>query len=170
MSADNQQERLDALWIVGFVDGEGCFHISINRIPEMTLGWQVLPEFRIVQHEKDAAVLHKIKDYFGFGEVTINCSDHHGTRMNFRVRGLENLNKVVKFFKKYPLITSKRKNFEIFSEVIQIMNDKKHLTKEGLDSIAKLVSGMNKKPILSYLESSETIRQSNKELQDIVRP
>ena len=170
LSADNQQERLDALWIVGFVDGEGCFHVSINRIPEMTLGWQVLPEFRIVQHEKDEAVLHKIKDYFGFGEVKINCTDFHGTRKNFRVRGLENLNKIVEFFKKYPLRTSKRKNFEVFSEVIHMMNDKKHLTKQGLDAIARLVSGMNTKPALKYLESSETIRQSNKELQDIVRP
>ena len=162
LSADNQQERLDATWIVGFVDGEGCFHISINRIPGMRLGWQVLPEFRIVQHEKDVTVLHKIKNYFGFGEVTINCTDHHGTRMNFKVRGLENLNKIVKFFKKYQLRTSKKENFEIFSKVIQIMNDKKHLTKEGLDSIAKLISGMNKKPILSYLESSENIRQNLK--------
>ncbi len=43
MSADNQQERLNALWIVGFTDGEGCFHILINKIPEMSLDWQVLP-------------------------------------------------------------------------------------------------------------------------------
>ncbi len=159
-SADNQQERLDAMWIVGFADGEGCFHVSINRIPKMTLGWQVLPEFRIVQHEKDVSVLHKIKDYFGFGEVNINCKDHHGTRMNFRVRGLENLIKIVGFFEKHQLQTSKRKNFEIFSEIIQKMNNKKHLTKEGLDAIAKLVSGMNEKPVIKYLESSETIRQN----------
>jgi len=53
MVADNQQERLEAKWIVGFTDGEGCFHVSINKIPEMSLGWQVLPEFRIVQHLKN---------------------------------------------------------------------------------------------------------------------
>ena len=40
MSADNQQERLDGNWISGFVDGEGCFHVAINKIPKMTLGWQ----------------------------------------------------------------------------------------------------------------------------------
>jgi hypothetical protein len=28
MSADNQQERLDPMWIVGFVDGEGCFYVG----------------------------------------------------------------------------------------------------------------------------------------------
>ena len=37
--ADNQQERLSADWVVGFVDGEGCFFVGINRQPSMKLGW-----------------------------------------------------------------------------------------------------------------------------------
>jgi len=156
MITDNQQERLDSKWIVGFTDGEGCFHISINRIPEMRLGWQVLPEFRIVQHEKDELLLYKIKDYFGFGEIKINRKDFHGTRKEFRVRGLENLNQIVGFFKQNPLMTSKRKDFKVFSEVIDLMNNKEHLNKEGLNRIAKLISEMNRKPKLKYLESSET--------------
>jgi hypothetical protein len=158
MTAENQQERLDASWIVGFTDGEGCFHISINKIPEMSLGWQVLPEFRIVQHEKDEMLLHKIRDYFDFGSVTINRTDFHGTRKEFRVRGLNNLNKIVDFFNKNQLQTSKRKDFKIFSEVIKLMNNQEHLTREGLDKIAKLISEMNRKPQLKYLESSETER------------
>ncbi|KKL92851.1 hypothetical protein LCGC14_1880600, partial [marine sediment metagenome] len=113
-----------------------------------------------VQHEKDELVLHKIKDYFGFGDVKINRKDHHGTRKEFRVRGLENLNKLIEFFKKYSLNTSKEKDFKIFSEIIQLMNNKEHLTKEGLDTIAKLISEMNRKPKPKYLESSETIRQT----------
>tara|TARA_Y100000034_G_C6743623_1_gene330135 strand:- start:139 stop:621 length:483 start_codon:yes stop_codon:yes gene_type:complete len=160
MAADNQQERLDALWIVGFTDGEGCFHISINKLTGMSLGWQVLPEFRIVQHEKDEAVLYKLKEYFSFGDVKINNTDENAARKGFRVRGLENLKKIVEFFKKNPLKTTKKKNFEIFAEVIQMMDNKKHLTKEGLDNIAKLVSEMNRKPKLKYLESSETICQT----------
>ena len=158
MSADNQQERLDASWIAGFTDGEGCFHISINQIPKMSLGWQVLPEFRIVQHEKDEKVLYQIKNYFGFGDVKINRTDHHGTRKEFRVRGLENLNKLIEFFNKFSLKTSKQNDFMFFSKVIQLMNNKEHLTKQGLDKIAKLISKMNRKPKLKYLESSETIR------------
>tara|TARA_Y100000310_G_C20310607_1_gene636059 strand:- start:36 stop:518 length:483 start_codon:yes stop_codon:yes gene_type:complete len=160
MTADNQQERLDALWIVGFTDGEGCFHISINKLTGMSLGWQVLPEFRIVQHEKDEAVLYKLKEYFSFGDVKINNTDENAARKGFRVRGLENLKKIVEFFKKNPLKTTKKKNFEIFAEVIQMMDNKEHLTKEGLDNIAKLVSEMNRKPKLKYLESSETICQT----------
>ncbi len=158
MDAGNQQERLDASWIVGFTDGEGCFHISLNKLPGMTLGWQVLPEFRVVQHKKDQKVLDNLQKYFGFGSVEINRTDFHGTRKEFRVRGLENLNKIVSFFKLNKLQTSKRKDFEIFSEVIDLMNKKEHLSKSGLDKIANLIKEMNRKPRLKYLESSETIR------------
>ena len=83
--ADNQQERLDARWIVGFVDGEGCFHVGINRLQKMTLGWQVLPEFRVVQHQREEEILQKLKRFFGFGSININ----HGDRKEFRVRGLD---------------------------------------------------------------------------------
>ena len=153
--ADNQQERLDVKWIVGFVDGEGCFHVSINKSPKMTLGWQVLPEFRVVQHKRDEAVLDKLKTFFGFGNIVVN----HGDRKEFRVRGLENLNKIIQFFKENPLKTSKQKNFELFSEIICLMNKEQHLTREGLENIANLASQMNKK-IIRHLESSETIRRT----------
>ena len=144
MSADNQQERLDADWIVGFVDGEGSFHVAINKIPKMTLGFQVLPEFRVVQHERDEKILQKLKGYFGFGEITVNRKDRHGIRKEFRVRGLENLNRLLKFFQDNPLKTSKYRNFKIFAEIIEAMNNKEHLTKEGLRKIAELASMMNR--------------------------
>lgn len=153
--ADNQQERPDPKWLSGFVDGEGCFHVSINRIPKMTLGWQVLPEFRVVQHERDESVLQKLREYFGFGSVEIN----HGDRMEYRVRGLDNLNHLVRFFREFPLQTSKQKNFEIFAEIIALMNSGQHLNMEGLKKIANLASGMNRK-VIRNLESSETICQS----------
>jgi len=46
--ADNQQETADPLnvldpnWVVGFVDGEGCFCVSVHRSPMMSRhgGWQ----------------------------------------------------------------------------------------------------------------------------------
>ena len=157
MSADNQQERLDSSWIVGFIDGEGCFHVAINRLPKMTLGWQVLPEFRVVQHQRDEVVLQKLKLFFGFGNVTTN----HGDRKEFRVRGLENLNRLIKFFDKNPLRTSKQKNFEIFSEIILLMNNKEHLNECGIYKIAKLSLKMNRQIKAKYLESSETICQTS---------
>jgi len=79
--------KLDAQWVTGFVDGEGCFYVGINPHQEMTAGFQVLPEFTVVQHERDAQLLHALKDFFGCGVVRTN----HGDRMAFRVRGKEHL-------------------------------------------------------------------------------
>ena len=164
MSADNQQERLDAQWIVGFVDGEGCFHVAISKLSGMTLGYQVLLEFRVVQHQRDEAVLLKLKNFFGFGSVVRN----HGDRKEFRVRGLENLNKIVEFFRENPLQTIKQANFELFCEVIEMMKKKQHLTKEGLHKIAEIASQMNRQ-IVRNLESSETVCQTFKKNEDTVR-
>lgn len=155
--ADNQQERLDNSWIVGFVDGEGCFHVAINKLPKMTLGYQVLPEFRVVQHVRDIQVLRKIKDTLGVGVVRRN----NGDRFELRVRGLEELNRIVKFFEMYPLMTQKRKSFDLFKEIILLMNKKKHLSHSGLHKIAKKASQMNRQIKSSYPESSETIRQNS---------
>ena len=155
-SADYQQERLDPNWIVGFVDGEGCFYVGINQ-HNRTFKWQLLPEFRIVRHQRDEQILHKVKHYFGFGSVTVN----HGDRKEFRVRGLENLNKIVDFFNKYKLQTqSKQKSFEIFSEIIEMVNNGEHLSESGKEEIAVMVSNVNRKIIPRYLKSSETIRQN----------
>ena len=137
---DNQQERLDADWVVGFVDGEGCFFVGINRQPSMKIGWQVLPEFRVVQHERDVTVLKQLQEFFGSGQVTVN----HGDRKELRIRGLQQLSEVVRFFKQHPLRTVKRSSFDCFAEVIDLMQQGNHLTEEGLARIRQIISRMNR--------------------------
>ena len=138
--ADNQQERLSADWVVGFVDGEGCFFVGINRQPSMKIGWQVLPEFRVVQHQKDVAILERLREFFGYGQITTN----HGDRKELRIRGLRQLLGVVAFFKMHPLRTVKRSSFDCFAEVIGMMEHGDHLTEKGLERIRQLASRMNR--------------------------
>ena len=152
MDSDNQQERLDVNWVVGFVDGEGCFYVGINH-PRGYI--QVLPEFRIVQHKKDVRILHKLRNFFGFGSVTKN----HGDGMELRVRGLANLNNLVAFFRVNRLETIKRNSFEKFATIISLMNERKHLTSEGVQTICNLAGQMNRQQ-KRRLESSETVRQT----------
>ena len=156
--ADNQQERLDMGWIVGFVDGEGCFYVGINRDPRKDDRWNVLPEFRVVQHESDEQILQRIKKFFRFGNITVN----HGDRKEWRVRGLQDLNKLIKFFSMNPLKTKKQKSFLIFKEIVEMMNKKQHLKKFGLRKIANLSSRMNRQVKPKYLKSSETLRPTLK--------
>ena len=114
--------------------------MALNKLENMTLGWQVLPEFRVVQHQRDEVVLHQIRSFFGFGKVTKN----HGDRKEFRVRGSKNLNQLVAFFRCNKLRTpSKQVAFETFSKIVEIMDKGNHLTTEGLHEIAVLASKMN---------------------------
>jgi len=134
--------ELDAQWIVGFVDGEGCFHVGINPHPEMSAGVQVLPEFTVVQHERDVQVLHALKSYFGCGVVRKN----NGDRMAYRVRGHEHLSKnIIPFFEKHPLKSRKRVDFIKFREIVILMGRGEHLTSEGVERIRAITEEMNRK-------------------------
>ena len=63
LGADNQQERLRTVgWIVGFVDGEGCFSVTIQKATTAT-GWQVFPEFVVTQSGKSLQALHDLKEF-----------------------------------------------------------------------------------------------------------
>lgn len=133
--------ELDAQWIVGFVDGEGCFHVSINQHNEMSQGFQVLPEFTVVQHERDIQVLYALKAYFGCGVVRKN----HDDRMAYRVRGLNHLiERIVPFFEKHSLKTKKRVDFLKFRQVILKMQKQDHLTPEGIEEIREIKEQMNR--------------------------
>lgn len=133
--------KLDAQWIVGFVDGEGCFHVGINPHKEMTTGYQVLPEFTVVQHKQDVKILHALKDYFGCGVVRSN----HGDRMAYRVRGIKHLaERILPFFMEHPLKTIKNVEFKKFRRILLEMEKGHHLTKEGVEEIRRLASQMNR--------------------------
>ncbi len=133
--------KLDAQWITGFVDGEGCFYIGINKHPEMTAGHQVLPEFTVVQHERDVQILYAFKEHFGCGVVRKN----HGDRMAYRVRSIEHLlERIVPFFVKHPLKSKKRADFEKFRRVLLMMEAGDHLKPEGVEEIRRIAAQMNR--------------------------
>ena len=136
---------LDAQWIVGFVDGEGCFQVEINSHPEMTTGFQVLPEFTVVQHERDVQVLHALKSFFGCGVVRKS----NGDRMAYRVRGHEHLSKnIVSFFEKHSLKTRKQVDFLKFRDIVNLMNRGEYLTRDGVDRIRSIAEQMNRKGLM----------------------
>ena len=133
--------KLDAQWITGFVDGEGCFHVGVNANESMTAGFQVFPEFTVVQHKRDVQVLHALKSHFGCGVVRVN----HGDRLAYRVRSKEHLlERIVPFFMKHPLKTRKNTDFRKFRKVLLLMDKGVHLTGEGVESIRRIASQMNR--------------------------
>jgi hypothetical protein len=133
-------QKLEAQWVVGFVDGEGCFFVGIDPHPEMSSGFQVLPEFTVVQHERDIQLLHALKQFFGCGVVRRN----HAERMAYRVRSLDHLNeKIMPFFEKHSLKSKKKVDFMKFRRILQLMKNGEHLSAEGIEKIRAIAAAMN---------------------------
>src|ERR1044072_4428009 len=88
-SAGNQQERLIKLgWVIGFVDGEGCFSIGFVRQPDRKNRkgyrnrYQVSHDFAVVPGARSGHVLHALRGFFGVGSVYMNTRhDNHRENM-----------------------------------------------------------------------------------------
>ncbi len=161
-SAGNQQGRQKLIgWVVGFIDGEGCFSVSINKNSTTSSGWQIFPELVVTQGEKSLSSLKELQRFFGCGKIFVNrrYDNHKEDIYRFCIRCIDDLqNKVIPFFQKNPLRTSKKEDFQRFTTIVQLMVDKKHLTVKGMKKIAKIVQGMNRKKPSRFLLPSETIR------------
>ena len=168
--ADNQQETerkltLDPQYVCGFVDGEGCFSVSIHRNAGAPWGWQLMPVFHAYQHAKGRAVLEALQDTFGCGYVRSKGAG--SDILSFQVQARSQLiSSVLPFFEHYPLHI-KQRDFESFATIVRSLEAKQHCSRAGFERVVRLAYGMNmlgkqrKRSIEEILGgSSETIRQA----------
>lgn len=154
-------------YLLGFVDGEGCFCISIKNQKSAKARWVLDPIFHVTQHIKNKDILYHLQSILECG-VVIKKYGQEDT-MQFTVQSRKELiSKVIPFFKKYKLIV-KRKNFEIFSEVVEGLEEHQHGDIKSFKRLLKKVFTMNGEgkyrrykleDIMKSLGSSETIRQT----------
>ena len=161
--AVNQQERPGAEeWAVGFVDGEGCFSISVVCNTTCRSGWQVQHEFAVTQAASSRSALEYLVEVFGCGRVVENprWDNHRESLRRFSVkRRADVVARIVPFFEVHPLRTAKQLDFEKFVDVLRIMQAGEHLTESGLRRIPRITEQMNRRQRSRFLESSEAIRQ-----------
>ncbi len=159
--------ELDPMWVAGFVDGEGCFCVSIHRNPRFarrTGGWQLHPVFQVYQHCRHRAVLEGLIEFFGCGRIRPK-----GPRSSVVTYGVDSLNDletaIVPFFERHRLVV-KACDFSLFAEIVQSLRQKEHYTKSGFERLVRLAYGMNAdgkqraRSLEEILGSSETVRQA----------
>ena len=128
-------------YITGYVDGEGCFSVTFNRRPAMNTGWELRPSFSVSQNEDRRQVLDKIREYFGCGYIRRDYSDK---TVKFEIRDHKELmTKVIPHFQKYPFISAKQKDFNLFVRICGMVDARKHLTRNGFVEIVELAYQMN---------------------------
>ena len=126
-------------YITGFVDGEGCFSVSIFKDSRRLNGWQVKPIFSISLHKKDINLLEAIQRTFDVGKIY----KHGADSMQYRVSSLSNLRVIIEHFDKYPLITKKQADYLLFKEAVNLIRDKKHLSLTGLFKLVGIKATIN---------------------------
>ncbi|PIX88467.1 MAG: endonuclease [Candidatus Nealsonbacteria bacterium CG_4_10_14_3_um_filter_36_16] len=138
----NSLKRNIAEYISGYVDGEGCFSVSFSRRKKLLIGWETKPSFSVGQNYDRAEVIELLKKYFDCGSIRRDYSDK---TLKFEVRSITDLiQKIIPHFLKYPLLSGKRKDFELFVKICEMVQKRKHLRKEGLRKIIQLAYQMNK--------------------------
>jgi hypothetical protein len=172
--AGNQQERLIQLgWVIGFVDGEGCFSIGFVRQQDRAgrkgykTGYQVAHEFAVTQGAKSVSCLEELVNFFGVGSVIANKRyDNHKEHLyRYVVRRRKDLiETIIPFFAAHPMHSSKQRDFEQFVRCVELIHAGVHRTHVGLADIAEIAETMNRqKPRQDLIR---ILRDHTPEIQD----
>lgn len=145
-------------YILGFVEGEGCFSIAlsknIDRKPRLGK-WKckkknpclfiIKPTFRITNCEANIRILESIKDTLGFGAIYVQRrgNDRAQNAAHFYTRSFAECQKAKEFFKGLEFITTKGNDFQLWCKCLEIMEKGNHLKKEGLLEICRIRDQMN---------------------------
>ena len=128
-------------YLSGYADGEGCFCVSLSKSKRHKLGREIRPSFSVSQNRDRMQILKMFREHFGCGHIRQDRSDN---TFKYEVRSLKDLvSIVIPHFRNYPLLSEKRKDFQIFVEVCELMMKGKHYDKEGFNKVVDLSYKMN---------------------------
>jgi hypothetical protein len=128
-------------YLAGFVDGEGCFSVSISRHLTARYGFFINPIFQVYQHPNHREILEVFQWVLQTGKIRqksptniglVYCIDSNKTIVE----------KVIPFFEKFPLAV-KSEDFLKFKRVTSLLLEKGHRTKPGMLQILEIAYSMN---------------------------
>ena len=137
---------VSADYLVGLTDGEGCFYVNVRPPSVKRFSFRVETHFYIKLKEDELSLLREVRESFGCGVIYYQKEKrkNHSPCYRFEINNRQDLIKnLIPFFKKHPLHSSKRKSFEIFCKILDLIEKKEHFSEDGLEKIRKLKSQMN---------------------------
>ena len=140
---------VSADYIVGLTDGEGCFYVLVKPPYNQKGGGLVQLSFFIKLREDDRELLEKVKNTFGCGSVYFQ----HETRRNhtqcyrYTVNSHRDIiGTVIPFFQHHLLQSvTKRRTFDIFCRIAELVQEGKHHDREGIMKIKFLKEQLNRR-------------------------
>src|SRR3989344_711460 len=143
--------RVSNEYVVGLTDGEGCFYVNVGESSRYRSGTRIQMHFHIKMQEKDKKLLEKIKNTIGCGAVYFQKEQraNHAQCYRYTVSAQSDiLNVIIPFFKQHPLQSySKNYSFHVFCKIAELIKNKAHFSKAGINKIRILKSKMNQKTL-----------------------
>lgn len=128
-------------WVAGFTTGEGCFFIRVKKATTK-IGVSVGLMFQLTQHSRDEQLMRSLTAFFGCGNYVKREGYDSG---DFKSENFADIyGKIIPFFITNGLGGIKALEFQDWKEAAEIINNKDHLTEEGLNHIIEIKARMNK--------------------------
>lgn len=137
---------INPFFISGLTDGDGSFWITVTKSKTNKVGWAVSPYFSIAAAYNPANLdmLNRINESWeGKGKVRLKYFKN-SEAYELEFIGLNNCLSIRDHFDRYPLFTHKLVYFQLWSKVLNLMEQKHHLTWEGLSEIISIKSQFKK--------------------------
>ena len=132
---------IDPNWIAGLASCDGCFHITIRNSSTTKSGKSVVLKFHIVQHSRDIEVMKMLISTLGCGRIELNLKQ---SAVYFVVTNFQDIyEKIIPLFDKYPIKGVKALDYSDFKKIANLVQNKEHLTEEGLFKIQSIKLNMN---------------------------
>lgn len=133
---------LDPNWLSGFAEGEAYIKPSIFKA-KTTIGYSVKINFILTQHIRDQKLITSLVQYLDCGWLDKPSGEEH---IQFLVTNFSDIkNKIIPFFTKYPFQGQNKLDFNSCCEIVGLIENKLHLTNEGLEKIKVILSSINTK-------------------------
>ena len=136
--------KLSPYAVTGLVDAEGCFRISIlnNRSFQQDKGnvpFITRLYFQLSLHKNDENLLVLLKESLKTGKIYKSRPELY----ELQVSSVKDLKLIIEFFDRYPLITQKFGDYVLFKKAYELINNKQHLTMDGLLKLIALKASSN---------------------------
>ena len=125
---------LNNYWLCGFTDADGSFTIHMSKSKTHKLGYNLKLEYKIVQKNED--IVLGLKSTFG------GHSYNDGLVFRYRFASLKEQHKVIDYFDKYQLNSSKYIRYLKWRKCYRLYLEKQHLNSVGVQKILNIISSL----------------------------
>lgn len=128
-------------WISGFINADGSFSVLISSSTNSLLGETVKLRIDITQHEISLLALQRAAEILACGSIYRKGK----AAVSWGVFNIKDITRLITDFNEngVQILGAKALDYADFCKAVSLISSKKHLTREGLNSIRSLSAGMN---------------------------